>query len=265
MMSAGCCRCVNAYCAEMRRVYHIDMVVSRQRSTVTKTEGQGAERGAKARTRRLMLDAAIALMQSGMTPSVTGVAETAGVSRATAYRYFPSQAALVHAVVDEALGPILEWTPGNGEATARVADLLATAMPRIEEFEATFKASLRLSLEQWAQRRAGTLGSEPLFTRGHRIDLLMNATAPLADRLEPDQHLRVAQALSLVFGVEVLNVLKDIWGLNSHDAQGVAQWAAQALINAAEAEAITGRSAMSSIAAERTKDASAAPAHKEGN
>lgn len=212
-----------------------------------------------------MLDAAIALMQSGMTPSVTGVAETAGVSRATAYRYFPSQAALVHAVVDEALGPILEWAPNNGSAGARVADLLATAMPRIEEFEATFKASLRLSLEQWAQRRAGTLGSEPQFTRGHRVDLLMNATAPLAARLTPDQHLRVAQALSLVFGVEVLNVLKDIWGLSSHEAQNVAQWAARALIGAAEAEATSGQKVESKIAAERTKDASAAPAHKEGS
>lgn len=246
----------------MRRVYHIDMVVSRQRNTVTKSEG--AERGAKARTRRLMLDAAIALMQSGLTPSVTGVAETAGVSRATAYRYFPSQAALVHAVVDEALGPILEWAPGHGDAGARVADLLATAMPRIEEFEATFKASLRLSLEQWAQRRAGTLGSEPLFTRGHRIDLLMNATAPLAGTLPPDQHLRVAQALSMVYGVEVLNVLKDIWGLSGPQAQGVAQWAAKALIDAAEAEARTGRSAKNNIAAERTKDASAAPAREGG-
>lgn len=211
-----------------------------------------------------MLDAAIALMQSGMTPSVTGVAETAGVSRATAYRYFPSQAALVHAVVDEALGPILEWAPRNESVEARVADLLATAMPRIEEFEATFKASLRLSLEQWAQRRAGTLGSEPLFTRGHRVDLLMKATAPLAGKLAPEQHLRVAQALSLVFGVEVLNVLKDIWGLGSHEAQNVAQWAAKALIKAAETEGAGGLSARNNTAAERAKDASAATAREVG-
>ncbi len=190
-----------------------------------------------------MLDAAIALMQSGLTPSVTGVAESAGVSRATAYRYFPSEAALVHAVVDEALGPILDWAPGKGSAEERVADLLATAIPRVEEFEATFKASLRLSLEQWAQRRAGTLGSEPLFTRGHRVDLLMNATAPLAGKLTHSQHLRVAQALSLVFGIEVLNVLKDIWGLSPNEAQDVAQWAARALINAAETEADAGQAA----------------------
>lgn len=211
-----------------------------------------------------MLDAAIGLMQSGLTPSVTSVAERAGVSRATAYRYFPSEAALVHAVVDEALGPILDWSPSSDGAGARVADLLATAMPRIDEFEATFKAALRLSLEQWAQRRAGTLGSEPLFTRGHRIDLLMNATAPLGGKLTRSQHLRVAQALSLVFGIEVLNVLKDIWGLSPNEAQNVAQWAARALIEAAEAEATTGRTAGVNTAAERMLDASVAPAREEG-
>jgi AcrR family transcriptional regulator len=166
------------------------------------------------------------------------VAEAAGVSRATAYRYFPSEAALIHAVVDEALGPILNWKAGEGDAQSRVADLLATSMPRIEEFEATFKAALKLSLDQWAKRQADTLGSEPQFTRGHRVDLLLDATAPLASTLNRKQHLRLAQALSLVFGLEVLVVLKDIWGLQSGEALDVAQWAAAALVKAAEAEAL---------------------------
>jgi AcrR family transcriptional regulator len=166
-----------------------------------------SERGPRARTRRLMLETAIRLMQSGITPSVTEVAEAAEVSRATAYRYFPSQAALVHAVVDEALGPILEWKSDETDARVRIMDLLATALPRIDEFEATFKAALKLSIEQWSQRQAGTLGSEPQFTRGPRIDLLRDAIAPLAGKLgEPAQD-RLAQALSLVFGVETLVVL----------------------------------------------------------
>ncbi|MGO8126643.1 TetR/AcrR family transcriptional regulator, partial [Rhizobium ruizarguesonis] len=57
-----------------------------------------------------MLETATRLMTSGITPSVSEVAEAAEVSRATAYRYFPSQAAIVNAVVDEALGPILGWS-----------------------------------------------------------------------------------------------------------------------------------------------------------
>lgn len=211
-----------------------------------------------------MLDAAVELMQSGLTPSVNGVAGVAGVSRATAYRYFASEAELVHAVVDEALGPILDWTPTGANVGERVADLLATAIPRIDEFEATFKASLRLSLEQWAKRRAGTLGAEPLFTRGHRIDLMMNATAPIADTVTAGQHLRLAQALSLVYGVEVLNVLKDIWGLSVTEAQAVVQWAAAALIKATEGDGSQRLPAKNNSAVDRAQDATAARAPKGG-
>jgi AcrR family transcriptional regulator len=205
------------------------MHVSRQQNETASS----AERGPRARTRKLMLETATRLMQSGITPSVSEVAEAAEVSRATAYRYFPSQAALVHAVVDEALGPILDWSCESPDARTRIADLLASAMPRIDEFEATFKAALKLSLDQWAQRQAGTLGNEPLFTRGHRVDLLKCVTAPLQGTLTPESRERLAQALSLVFGVEVLIVLKDIWGLTAERAQSVAEWAAKALVDAA--------------------------------
>ncbi|MDQ6436268.1 TetR/AcrR family transcriptional regulator [Mesorhizobium sp. LHD-90] len=203
------------------------MDVSRQ-SSVEETE-----RGPRARTRRLMLETASRLMQSGVTPSVTEAAEAAGVSRATAYRYFPSQAALVQAVVDEGLGPILTWKSDAKSAEKRVDELIGTSLPRIEVYEATFKAALKLSLDQWARRRAGTLGDEPRFTRGHRIELLKDAIAPLSDTLPKAQFNRLAQALSLVFGVEALIVLKDIWGLDGDETQAVARWAAAALVRAA--------------------------------
>lgn len=186
-----------------------------------------------------MLETATKLMQAGATPSVSEVAEAAEVSRATAYRYFPSQAALVQAVVDEGLGPILTWKSSSADPERRVAELFETAMPRIEVFEATFKAALKLSLDQWAQRQAGTLGGEPAFTRGHRVDLLKDAIAPLKGRLPPREFKRLAQALSLIFGVEVLIVLKDIWGLDSRRMMSVAQWAAGALVRAAMTESMT--------------------------
>ena len=183
-----------------------------------------------------MLQTAMRLMQQGQTPSVSEVAEAAGVSRATAYRYFSSQAALVQAVVDEALGPILDWKSRSANSQRRMADLLDRSMPRIDEFEATFKAALRLSLEQWAKRQAGTLGEEQQFTRGHRVELLRSVLAPLGERLPKRRFERLAQALSLLFGVEVLIVLKDIWGLDAQEALSVTRWAATALIRVAEDE-----------------------------
>lgn len=183
-----------------------------------------------------MLETATRLMQGGATPSVSEVAEAAQVSRATAYRYFPSQSALVHAVVDEALGPILEWSSASRDAGERVADLFETSLPRIDEFEATFKAALKLSLDQWAQRQADALGAEPQFTRGHRIELLTDALAPLRGEMDDREFDRLAQALSLIFGVEALVVLKDIWGLDTGETQAVACWAAAALVRAARRE-----------------------------
>jgi AcrR family transcriptional regulator len=199
------------------------------------------QRGARARTRKLMLETATALMQEGVTPSVSDVAEAAEVSRATAYRYFPSQAALVTAVVDEGLGPILRWQSDSADAEERVADLLNLSMPRIVEFESTFKAALKLSLEQWARRQAGTLGEEPPFQRGHRVALLQSAIAPLRKTLPRKQFQRLAKALSLVYGLEVLIVLRDLWGLEFEETRSVALWAAQALVRAAVSEAEAAR------------------------
>ncbi len=177
-----------------------------------------------------MLETATRLMQSGVTPSVSEVAEAAEVSRATAYRYFPSQAALVEAVVDEALGPILSWESKSTDATERVDDLFATSLPRIDDFEATFRAALKLSLDEWAQRRAGAEQGEPPFRRGHRVKLLREALSPLRAKRPQRDVDRLAQALSLIFGVEALVVLKDMWGLDGKEAESVARWAASALV-----------------------------------
>lgn len=193
------------------------------------------EHGPRARTRKLMVTTASRLMQSGLTPSVSEVAEAAEVSRATAYRYFPNQAALVHAVVDEALGPILKWKGKTQDAEQRILDLFDKALPRISEFEATFKAALRLSLEQWAQD--GTPGDQPRFTRGHRIDLLNDALSPLRGQLTEAEFDRLAQAISLIFGVELYTVLKDIWQLSDTQSSQVAKWAACALVRSAIADA----------------------------
>ena len=199
--------------------------------------------GASARTRDLMVRTAVELMQRGQSPSVSEAAEAAGVSRATAYRYFPTQSALVEAVVDHALGPILQWDSGSADAVERVQDLLSSSNDRIVEFEATFKAALGLSLQQWALLKSGTPATGPQFRRGHRIDLLEKALAPLREKLSDAQFDRLAKALSLIFGIEVILVLKDIWNVEIDEMQDVATWTARALVRAALAEAETEKNA----------------------
>ena len=191
------------------------------------------ERGPKARTRRLMLATAIELMQSGSTPSVSDVAETAEVSRATAYRYFPSQAALVQAVVDEALGPILKWSTDAEDPAARLDSLLAFSLPRIEAFEATFRAALELALQHWGREQSGTLGDEMPFRRGHRVALLEEALAPLRKEIPAQDFRDLVHGLSLMFGIEALVILKDICGLEAAEARKVIARTASALLREA--------------------------------
>jgi AcrR family transcriptional regulator len=218
----------------LRRQYRIDMHVSSQ-----ETPAERPETGPRARTRKLLIETTMQLMQSGRVPSVTDVAEAAEVSRATAYRYFPTQAALVQAAVDEALGPILQWRSDLTEAEGRIEDLLAFAYPRLDEYEATLRAALLQAMDQWSRRRAGTLGDEAPIVRGHRRDLLASALAPLRGTMNAAEYDRLRQSLSLIFGTEAFVVLKDIWGLDGERARDVALWSAHALVRAAVAETAT--------------------------
>jgi AcrR family transcriptional regulator len=186
--------------------------------------------------KRTMLDTAMRLMQTGLMPSVSDVAEAAEVSRATAYRYFPSQAAMIQAAVDAGLGPILEWESTAPDVETRVTDLMEFSYPRISAYEATHRAALRLALDQWARRQAGTIGDEARIVRGNRKRLLREVLEPLRDTLDAETLDNLTQGLSLMFGIEAMIVLKDIWGLDKEQAQRVAIWTAQSLVRTALAE-----------------------------
>ncbi len=238
----------------MRRKNHTETPVSRQTTNAARKAAAAPARliapasrqaaasgepphGPRARMRKILLDAAQRLMAQGLTPSVAELAEHAQVSRATAYRYFPSQSALIAAVVDESLGPILAWDSTAPDAATRVDELLRFAYPRLQAHEASLRAAIQVSLQQHAEASAGRAGNQPRLVRGHRIDILKRAIAPLAGTLTPAQQDRVAQALSLVYGTEVFLVLKDIWGLDQTEVTEVARWTASAIIRQALSDA----------------------------
>jgi AcrR family transcriptional regulator len=191
------------------------------------------ERGVKAATFKLLLDTAMDLIhQDGHIPSVAEVAVRSRVSRATAYRYFPSRSALITAVIDSSLGPVRSLASDLPDGRARVHELFQQTFPRFKEFEPQLRAAAQLSLEQWALERAGLLEEEP-YRRGHRVRILEHAIAPLAPQLTPAVRDRLHRALSVVYGIEPYVILKDIWGLPDRDVEKVALWMADALIDAA--------------------------------
>ena len=190
-------------------------------------------RGVKAATFHLLLDTAMNIIrQSGHIPSVAEVAVKSAVSRATAYRYFPSRSALVTAVIDSSLGPVRTLASDNPDGRERVHELFVQTFPRFKEFEPQLRAAAQLSLEQWALERAGLLEEEP-YRRGHRVRILQHAIEPLAPQLRPAVRDRLHRALSVVYGIEPYVILKDIWGLPDREVERIALWMADALIDAA--------------------------------
>ena len=196
--------------------------------------GGGQARG---RTFRLLMDEARVLVRRGRIPSVAEVAQSAGVSRATAYRYFPTRSKLIGALVAEALAPVREYVPRVGEdGLARLKILIDKTYPRFRKYEAQMRAALKLALEHKALELAGLLEEEP-FRRGQRREILRLATEPLRKKLSKPAYDRLLNALSVVYGIEPFIVLKDICGASDKETEAVVRWMIEALVTSAMREA----------------------------
>ncbi|MCT7355490.1 TetR/AcrR family transcriptional regulator [Streptomyces sp. 15-116A] len=73
-------------------------------------ERQTAESGTRARTRRAILDAAVALLSATPTASLGDVASAAGVGRTTVHRYFPERSDLLAAIGTDLLDKVAAAT-----------------------------------------------------------------------------------------------------------------------------------------------------------
>lgn len=192
----------------------------------------------RARTRRLLINTALQLFDGGCFPSISEVAQASQLSRATAYRYFPTQSALVAALVGETLNPMNNWQPTQLEGAARIDELLTFAFPRMLQHEGTLRAALHLSLTQWAQSQSqDAIPLKERLVRGNRKQLLQKVVEPLAKELSPELMQRVLHALSVIYGSEIFLVIKDIWGCDNQQLQDVARWMAKAIVRQAREDA----------------------------
>ena len=189
-------------------------------------------RGVRASTYKLLLDTAMDMIQQeGHIPSIAQVAVRSSVSRATAYRYFPSRSALITSVVDVSLGPVRQLTDDASVGRERLHAVLRKTFPRFRDFEPQLRAAAQLTLEQWALQRAGLLEEEP-YRRGHRIRILAHALEPMKKHMTPAARSRLHQALSVIYGIEAYAILKDMWGLPDRELERTMMWMVDALVDA---------------------------------
>ena len=99
------------------------------------------------RTRAALIDAASRLLAGGRPATVEEAAEAAGVSRATAYRYFANQRALLVAAHPEIAATSLLGEGAPGDPHERLDRTIAELIRLTVDTEPELRTMLRLSLE----------------------------------------------------------------------------------------------------------------------
>jgi AcrR family transcriptional regulator len=178
----------------------------------------------KARTWKALTSAVRTLLATGVTPTVEEAAEEAKVSRTTAYRYFPSQQALLLAAYPE-IGQV-SILPGNAptDVGERLDIVLAEMARQVTDNELVLRAMLKLSLGPPAER-----GELPL-RRGRRRTWVADALAPLAGQMAAADFDRLTLAITVATGIEALVWLTDIAGLSRDEALKLMRFSAETLL-----------------------------------
>jgi AcrR family transcriptional regulator len=185
----------------------------------------------KLRTRAALLSAARELVAQGQTPTVTDVAEAATIARATAYRYFPTQEALLAEVPLDEDAPTVESLFGAG-APEDPEDRAALVQNALYDLARDHEAEFRVFLRGSITRALEGDGSDPM--RGaRRATLIEKALSPLSDELSRDEMARLENALAMLVGVESMIVLRDVLGLDHDEARRTGEWAVREMVRAA--------------------------------
>ena len=183
----------------------------------------------KARTRAALLDAARELLAQGRTPNIEEAAEAAGISRATAYRYFPNQRALLVAAHPEIEATALLGDDAPADPRERLDRTIGELIRLTVDTEPELRTMLRLSLEPGPNE-------ELLLRQGRAIGWIEEALAPLRGRLPRSKLRRLVLAIRSACGIEALVWLTDVAGLSRRQAGELMRWSALALLRAALAD-----------------------------
>jgi AcrR family transcriptional regulator len=185
----------------------------------------------KARTRDALISTARSLLAKGSTPTVEEAAGAAGISRATAYRYFPNQRALLVAAHPEIETRSLLGPDAPTDPMARLDAVVEEFIRVTLDTEPELRTALRLSLEPKPADE-----ERPLLRKGRAIAWFEDALTPLGERIPKGELRRLVLAVRSAVGIEALVWLTDVAGLSREEAVEVMRWSAQALLRSTLAE-----------------------------
>jgi AcrR family transcriptional regulator len=179
----------------------------------------------KSRTRQALVTATRELLAQGLTPKVEDAAEFAGISRTTAYRYFPNQRSLLLAAHPQISPETLLPADAPNDPSARLDAFIASFNRYNFDWEPQLRTSLRLSLEP--------TGIQPALRQGRAVAWIEDALEPVRHtRPDIDIH-RLAIAIRSATGIESLVWLIDIAGYTRDQAAQTVRRTAHALLDAA--------------------------------
>jgi AcrR family transcriptional regulator len=188
---------------------------------------RGRPRSEKARHAILEAAAKLLLLRGLGAVSMDAVAETAGVSKATIYRWWPSKEML-------ALDALLEWAGASAPARdtgALRGDLLALVRPWVREIRRQPYGRVIAALVTEAQ-------SDPQFAEAYRTrfveprrEAMRAAFARAAERGEVPADLEVEVAVDLIYGPLYHRLLHGHAPLSGRFGQAVVDMALAGIVN----------------------------------
>jgi AcrR family transcriptional regulator len=181
----------------------------------------------KLKTRRKLLAATRDLMAEGKPVSVTAAAERAGISIATAYRYFSDPESLkLETVVEIDLGRGGDFIEDLTETYRTMEDpteRVIAAHRLMVDFVRRNEPAYRLFIAKGHEQVANAHGKKQLSPRGgRRMPMLELALAPAREALA-DRYRDAVLALAAVSGPEPFFVLKDLARLDDDEIDRISE------------------------------------------
>ncbi|HEU5372506.1 MAG TPA: TetR family transcriptional regulator [Gaiellaceae bacterium] len=188
--------------------------------------------GQKLRTRRALLSAAAELVAAGKTPTVAEAADAAMVSRATAYRYFPSQEALLVEVPLQVGAPTVQALFGGDAAPADPEERVALVHNALYDYISEHEVEFRLLLRNALLRSLDADRTDEPLRVANRVELLDAALVPLEAEIDAAELEQLKVALSVLIGTEAVIALRDVLRLDREQARVSSERAVRQMVRA---------------------------------